>query len=140
MIRVANVDDAKQLEKLNDAFNGAGETSLAHIKESIKNNNQEVVIVAEENNLLVTFLCIQFKKSFCYDDYMPEITELYVQPEYRRKGISQDLLAFAVQYCKDNFPCHKVELLTGKDNMDAQKAYQKFGLCDDDELHLSKRI
>ena len=24
-------------------------------------------------------VCVQLKKSFCYDDYMPEITEVYVK-------------------------------------------------------------
>ncbi len=139
-LRVAKIEDAEQLEKLNDAFNGVGETTLEHIKENLNNNKQEVVIVAEENNLLVAFLCIQLKKSFCYDDYMPEITELYVEPKYRREGLSQDLLEFAVQYCKENFPCHKVELLTGKENANAQKAYLKFGFYEDDDLHLSKKI
>ncbi len=128
------------MEKLNNAFNGAGETSLEHIKEAINNNNQEVIIVAEENNILVAFLCVQLKKSFCYDEYMPEITELFVEPEYRRKGISQNLMDFAVQYCKKNFPCHKIELLTGKYNTDAQNAYLKFGFSDDEEMHLSKKI
>ncbi len=140
MIRVAKLNDAEQLEKLNDAFNGAGETSLEHIKETIKNNNQEVIIVAEENNVLVAFLCVQLKKSFCYDEYMPEITELFVAPEYRRRGISQNLMDFAVRYCKNNFPCRKIELLTGKYNTDAQNAYLKFGFHDDGEMHLSKRI
>ena len=140
MVRLANMEDAEQLENLNNAFNGAGETSLEHIRKSIENNRQEVIIAAEEDHMLVAFLCVQLKKSFCYDDFMPELTELYVEPEYRRRGIATDMMTFAVKYCKENFPCHKMELLTGEDNLEAQKAYGKFGFLDDGEMHLSKEI
>ena len=44
-------------------------------------NRREVVIVADGNGgRLAGFVCVQLKKSFCYDEYMPEITEVYVRP------------------------------------------------------------
>lgn len=61
MIRVATVNDAVQLDILNNEFNGKGETTLQKIKDSLLNNYQEVVIVAEENELLIGFVCIQTK-------------------------------------------------------------------------------
>ena len=87
MVRIANGNDAEQLRRLNEEFNGE-ETTIESIKESLRNNPQEVVIVAEEDNALVGFVCVQLKKSFCYEDYMPEITEVYVMPEYRKRAIS----------------------------------------------------
>lgn len=140
MIRIAKIEDAEQLEELNNDFNGHGETTLENIKNSIKNNKQEVIVVAEENRILIAFLCIQLKKSFCYNDYAPEITELYVKSEYRRKGISQEMMTFAVEYCKKHFSCHTIELLTGEDNYKAQRAYEKFGFTKDREVHLLKTI
>ena len=86
------------------------------------------------------FVCVQLKKSFCYDDYMPEITEVYVCPEYRKNGIAGRMISFAEEYCGGNFPLHKFELLTGEDNSAAQALYSKLGYEDDKELHLSKRI
>lgn len=140
MIRIATVNDAEQLNILNNEFNGEGETSIANIRNSLMHNKQEVVIVAEEDNLLVGFVCVQLKKSFCYDDYMPEITEVYVKPEYRKRGVASEMITFAENYCSKNYPLHKYELLTGQENLIAQSVYSKLGYTDDKELHLSKRI
>lgn len=71
---------------------------------------------------------------------MPEITEVYVVPAYRKKGIASEMITFAENYCTQNYPFHKYELLTGKKNIVAQSVYGKLGYIDDDELHLSKRI
>ena len=140
MIRIATVNDAEQLNILNNEFNGEGETSIANIRNSLMHNKQEVVIVAEEDNLLVGFVCVQLKKSFCYDDYMPEITEVYVKPTYRKRGVASEMIIFAETYCSKNYPLHKYELLTGQENLVAQSVYNKLGYEDDKELHLSKRI
>ena len=140
MIRIATVNDAEQLNFLNNEFNGEGETGIANIRKSLMNNKQEVVIVAEEDDMLVGFVCVQLKKSFCYDDYMPEMTEVYVKPSYRKRGVASEMIAFAENYCSKNYPLHKYELLTGKENLVAQSVYSKLGYTDDKELHLSKRI
>lgn len=140
MVRIAAAKDVVQLGILNDEFNGKDETTIDHIRNSIVNNKQEVVIVDDENGVLTGFVCVQLKKSFCYDEYMPEITEVYVNPAYRRKGIATEMIAFAEDYYTRNYPLHKYELLTGKNNMIAQSVYGKLGYRDDGELHLSKRI
>ena len=140
MIRIATVNDAEQLNILNNEFNGEGETSIANIRNSLMHNKQEVVIVADEDNRLVGFVCVQLKKSFCYDDYMPEITEVYVKPTYRKRGVASEMIIFAETYCSKYYPLHKYELLTGQENFVAQSVYNKLGYEDDKELHLSKRI
>lgn len=140
MVRIATVNDAEQLKILNNEFNGEGETGIANIRNSLMHNKQEVVIVAGEDDILVGFVCVQLKKSFCYDDYMPEITEVYVKPAYRKRGVASEMIAFAENYCSKNYPLHKYELLTGKENLVAQSVYSKLGYTDDKELHLSKRI
>lgn len=140
MVRIATVRDAGQLSVLNDEFNGKDETTIDNIRNSIINNKQEVVIVADENGVLAGFVCVQLKKSFCYNDYMPEITEVYVVPTYRKRGIASEMITFAENYCTKNYPLHKYELLTGKKNTVAQSVYGKLGYIDDNELHLSKQI
>lgn len=140
MIRIATVNDAEQLSVLNDEFNGEGENCIDNIRNSLINNKQEVVIVADENDMLVGFVCVQLKKTFCYDDYMPEITEVYVKPAYRKRGVASKMITFAESYCSKNYPLHKYELLTGKQNFVAQSVYKKLGYVDDNELHLSKRM
>ncbi|MFR3439275.1 MAG: GNAT family N-acetyltransferase [Clostridium sp.] len=111
-----------------------------NIGNSLVSNKQEVVIVADEDDILVGFVCVQLKKSFCYDEYMPEITEVYVKPTYRNRGIASEMIIFAENYCSKNYPLHKYELLTGQENLVAQSVYNKLGYVDDNELHLSKRV
>ena len=140
MIRKATVNDAAQLGMLNDEFNGEGETTIENIKKSLISNHQEIVIVDDENGMLTGFVCVQLKKSFCYDEYMPEITEVYVKPQYRRCGVARTMIAYAEEYCKSHYPLHKIELLTGAENDVARIAYAKLGYCEDAELHLAKRF
>lgn len=140
MVRIATVQDAEQLEILNNEFNGEGETTLDNIRSSLANNKQEVIVVDEQNGELTGFVCVQLKKSFCYDDYMPEITEVYVKPKYRRNGIARAMITYAEEHCKKHFPLHKFELLTGTENDDAQSVYAKLGYSEDGELHLAKRL
>ena len=52
MVRIATVNDAEQLNILNDEFNGESETSIDNIRNSLMNNKQEVVIVADEDDML----------------------------------------------------------------------------------------
>ena len=140
MIRTATVNDAEQLNILNIEFNGENEAGIDNIRDSLMNNKQETVIVSQEDDTLVGFVCVQLKKSFCYDDYMPEITEVYVKPEYRKRGIAGEMISFAEEYCRRNYPLHKFELLTGERNNDAQSVYRRLGYSCDNELHFSKRV
>lgn len=101
MIRLASVGDAGELERLNAEFNGKGKTTEEGIRASLLTNRREIVIVADGNGgRLAGFVCVQLKKSFCYDEYMPEITEVYVRPEYRGRGVAREMLTFAQEYCK----------------------------------------
>lgn len=138
--RAATVADAEQLEALNNEFNGEGETSLENIKEALENNKQEIVIVSEEEGTLTGFACLQIKRSFCYDACMPEITELYVRPQYRKRGVAGALIGFAEEYCRKNLDFHKIEILTGENNTAARTAYERMGYRADAEVHLSKRF
>ena len=104
MVRVATVRDAEQLSILYVEFNGKDETTIDNITNSIANNKQEVVIVDDENAVLVGFVCVQLKKSFCYEKYMPQIAEVYVNPMYRKKGIASEMITFAEEYCTRNYP------------------------------------
>lgn len=140
MLRIATIEDAEQLFVLNENFNGKGVTTLDSIKNSIINNKQEVIIVAEENHSLVGFLCIQLKKSFCYHNYSAEITEVFINPMYRRQRIASHMIAFAEQYCMEQYAVQKFEILTGKTNLVAQALYHGLGYSDDGEMHMTKRI
>ncbi len=140
MIRLAKVKDAEQLLTLNEQFNGKGETNIDNIKESLSNNKQELIVVAEEDGVLVGFVCIQVKKSFCYSDVVAEITEVFVDKKYRRRKNASSMIAFAESYCKQHYSLHKFELLTGKENYEAQAMYQSQGYKRENEVLMVKRF
>ena len=140
MVRIATVDDAEQLGVLNGEFNGENETTVEAIRSSLAGNPQEVVVVDEEDGVLRGFVCVQLKRSFCYGDCAPEITEVYVCPAYRRRGIASGMIRFAEEYCLKNCALRRFELLTGEGNRTARSLYDKLGYNRDHELHLSKRV
>lgn len=138
MVRIATESDAEQLFILNDEFNGACGISIDSIRDSIRHNQQEIIVVNEEDNILTGFICDQIKKSFCYDTYTVELTEVYVREGYRMRGIAGRMITFMETYCKSHYPIQRIELLTGEDNTIALSAYKKLGYERDGELHLSK--
>ena len=140
MVRIATLSDAEQLNILNEEFNGKDEAAIEHIKDSLLHNEQELVVVDEKDGMLTGFVCIQLKKSFCYDMMTAEITEVYVKSSYRQRGIAKAMITFAEDYCGRNYPVLKCELLTGSKNIVAQSVYNKLGYVDDNEIHLSKKI
>lgn len=138
MVRLARTGDEKELERLNAAFNGAGEVTPKSIRDSLLHSRQEVVVVDEQDGALAGFVCVQLKKSFCYAGCMAEITEVYVEPAYRRRGIASAMIAFAEAYCAQKHSAGGFSLLTGGDNQAAQAVYEKLGYRADGELHLAK--
>lgn len=140
MVRIPTIHDAEELEILNNEFNGKGETTLENIRISLSNNKQEIVFVDESHGIFTGFVCVQIKKSFCYDEYIPEITEVYVKQEYRQRGIARAMITYAEEYCRNMYPLHRFELLTGFKNTIAQTAYKSYGYSEDGEMHLVKRF
>ena len=81
MIRLASVGDAGELERLNAEFNGKGKTTEESIRASASYKQaRDCHRCGRQRRTLAGFVCVQLKKSFCYDEYMPEITEVYVRP------------------------------------------------------------
>ena len=137
-IRLAHVLDAPELQRLNNLFNDEGCNTLEGIRRSIKNNRQEIVCVAARDNKLVGFCCGQVFSSMCHATANGEVTEFFVQDEYRRQGIGRRLLAFLESELQargvDNF-----RLLTGSGNFQARAFYASCGYVETQEMLLEKQ-
>lgn len=140
MIRLAKKEDAQQLLRLCNQFNGEGETSAAHIEQSILQNRQEIAVVAEEDGVLAGFVCVQMKKSLCYHAVSPEITEVFVCEEHRRKGLASKMIAFAEAYCMEQNGVRRFELQTGEENFAAQALYRSLGYYEENEILMEKAM
>lgn len=138
MIRRATPDDAMQLLVLNGEFNGKSDTTPDSVRASLAEGTREIVIVADEGDMLAGFVCAQLISSFCYGGYTAQITEVYVRPDFRGRGIAGAMIDLAEKECARGRKIHSFELLTGKDNAAARSLYRKLGYAEDGELHLAK--
>jgi len=137
-VRLAMINDADDLSRLNFEFNGGDKRSVSEIIDSL-NSNKELVAVAILMEEVIGFGCAQSMKSFCYTEAHGEITEMYVKEAARRKGVATSLISFLENqlYLRG---VKRVKILTGRDNKSAIKTYEQSGYVKDDELMLEKKI
>lgn len=134
MIRLAMPGDAAGLFELNFRFNGPGGAEVDAIEESLAHNPQEVVVVSDGREGLNGFVCLQVKRSFCYRKPTAEVTEVFVDAAYRRRGLARAMLEFGRQYCAAKYGVTEFAVLTGSDNIPAQKLYQAAGFAREGEV------
>lgn len=137
-IRLAAAQDAADLARLNDAFNG-GSRSPEDIRAQLAGGGGELVAVALLEARIVGFACAQVAESFCYTKPHGEITELYVEEGARRNGAASALVAF-LERMLESRGVSSVRVLAGRDNGPAIAAYMRSGYGVDDEVLLTKRI
>lgn len=137
-VRSAAEKDAAELKRLNALFNGVRDVGAEAIALSIRNNDKEQVFVAEYRDGLVGFCCVRSCESFCYKSNYAEITELFVEGPYRRKGVATRLIAYAENYySKRNIAGFL--LLTGRRNTFVQKFYESVGYTKTEEIMYRKK-
>jgi ribosomal protein S18 acetylase RimI-like enzyme len=138
LYRTATINDAKELKRLNDAFNGDNSNTVEGIAQGLLRTDAETVFVAEADGRLLGFLCGQLLKSICYSVFYVEITELFVDEGFRGQGIGKGLIRFAENhYLKQDI--HDFQLFTGRSNTIAQAFYEHMGYRRHDEILYRKQ-
>lgn len=137
VFRAAVPSDAAELKRLNDDFNGPGKKTAACMAKDLAASGGERVFVAQSGMVLVGFCCCQVKRSFCYETLSVEVTELYVEPEFRGHGVGKGLLSAAEESFR-GMSVEKWELLTGGDNRRARGFYEHMGFFLSGEIHYEK--
>jgi len=137
LIRLAELSDAIELQRLNDLFNGENCNSLEGIARSLANNKHELVCVADNGEILIGFCCAQIGKSMCYPMTFAEITELFVQEQYRSQGYGRQLLQF-MELQLDQLDVRHYHILTNMSNHIAKELYRSSGYVETDEILLDK--
>jgi ribosomal protein S18 acetylase RimI-like enzyme len=137
LIRLASPTDASVLDRLNEEFNG-GRMPLEEIEYSLQQSD-EIVAIAYLGDEPVGFACAQSFKSFCYRELVGEITEMYIQERARRQGLAGMLLVFLEEQLIAR-GVSTVKVLTGHDNHQAIRAYEKSGYKREDEVLLEKEL
>lgn len=136
-IRWANENDAEELLKLNDAFNGVG-ISIEDVIDSLALSD-ELIALAVIDDQAVGFACAQYFKSFCYRGLQGEITEMYIAEVARRRGLATLLIAFIEEELKAR-GVTRVKILTGQRNEMAIKTYEKSNYARTEEVLLQKKL
>ncbi len=87
---------------------------------------------------LLDLLPFGSRRVFFYTHPHGEITELYVEDEYRRLGVGRELLLLAEKIAKEN-DVEELFVLTGLSNQKALRLYRSTGYEDGDVV-LSKEL
>lgn len=135
--KLASAGDGEGLARLNYEFNGV-DIGVENIARSLEKNKAESVAVASKNGKIAGFLCGQKIESFCYAAPYAELTELYVAPEERNKGIATGLIRFLEDYYAEN-GVKSFVIQTNASNTNAQGLYERLGYKKVMELLYRKR-
>jgi GNAT superfamily N-acetyltransferase len=136
--RVATIDDASDLARLNALFNGVNDTAEELAARLADSHCVETPIVAEAGGRIVGFAALRLAPCVFYAASHAELTELFVEEAYRRRGIGRVLIAHAERLARMSGAAELI-LLTGPANHEAQAFYRSLGYRDH-ELSMAKTL
>lgn len=74
---------------------------LSYLKQCIKNDRDFLVLVAEDGKKIIGLLKIDLHRRIYYHpEIEARITEFYIMPEYRRKGLGSELMSSCINQLK----------------------------------------
>jgi ribosomal protein S18 acetylase RimI-like enzyme len=126
IIRVAQPLDAPELARLNAAFNDVYEPPEAMAARWSDATRVETPLIALAGPRAVAFAALRVVPCVFYAATYAELTELYVEPAWRRRGIARALIALAEQLASER-GAGTLTILTGDDNAPAQALYRSLG-------------
>ncbi len=139
IIKEATVEDSEKIGEVFDLYrqfykkNPDKIISIEYIKQRLTNKESTIFFVEEDNvcigivQLYVTFDSLELsKKIILYD--------LFVRPEYRKKGIGAMLMDASKDFAENN-GITGIELSTAISNGTAQRLYESLGYERDNEFY-----
>lgn len=137
-IRFALPDDAAELMAMNGEANGVNDLDAAAVRAELE-SGRELVAVAAAGKALAGYCCVQYYKSFCHNDAKAELTELYVRPEFRHKGLASRMIACQSAELKKRGVA-ELEVKTEADDANANAVYSANGFSAQGRLCLARRL
>ena len=139
IIKEATVEDSEKIGEVFDLYRQFYKKdpdkiiSIEYIKQRLTNKESTIFFVEEDNicigivQLYVTFDSLELsKKIILYD--------LFVRPEYRKKGIGAMLMDASKDFAENN-GISGIELSTAISNGTAQRLYESLGYERDNEFY-----
>jgi ribosomal protein S18 acetylase RimI-like enzyme len=137
-VRPAQFADAPELARLNAAFNESVEPPEAYAQRLQDPRRVETPLLAEVAGRVVGFAAVRVVSCVFYPRPRAELTELYVEPAFRRQGVAHALIAEAESLAA-NLGAEALGVLTGDDNAPALALYEALGF-ERDDISLSKHL
>ena len=138
-VRVAQWDDADVLAALSYEFNHVQVTSNYVLSRLSSGFHMEIVVVGEVDGQVVGFACAQVLESICYATPWAELTELYVQERYRRRGLGRSLVQMVEQIAQQEGATDML-VHTNTVNLAGQSLYQSMGYAIQSHVSLQKGL
>lgn len=131
--RLATLDDSAALSELITAFNspfpGLPVTQEQTAARLAACSGVETTVLAELDGRLVGFACLRLVPFMSGDGPYAELTDLFVDAGFRRRGVARALMAHVERLAQEAGAIELV-LLTGFDNSGAQAFYRGLGYGD----------
>ena|SRR5689334_4426771 len=126
IIRLATPADAGELARMNAAFNGVFDSAAQIAVRLAACADIETAILAELDGQVGGFACVRVVPCVLYAEPYAELTELYVEPALRRRGLGRALIAYAEQLAREHGAAELL-IMTGTSNLAAQALYRAAG-------------
>jgi ribosomal protein S18 acetylase RimI-like enzyme len=130
LVRIGGLPDAATLSELLYEFNGEvlPPDQFARRMEQVK--GLETVFLGDVEGMPAGLLILRTAPTLSMAEDWAEITEMYVRPPFRRRGVGRALVERAVGHARYR-GCTEVHLLTDATNVAAQSFYQAVGFRQD---------
>lgn len=107
----------------------------SYLKERLQNKEATAYLALDDNTSnLAGFVLNYHSFSSVSQGKIVILNDLFVVPEYRKKGIAERLINSAFDLAKQ-VGVIRVDLGTGKDNATAQRLYEKIGFVKDEDFY-----
>ena len=127
--RQATADDAPELARMLNIFDGTGATPEQVTARMIACQHVLTTFVGEVDGRPVGFACLRLLPHIQGDEPYAELTDIYVDEAFRRHGVARALIA-QVEATAREAGASEVVILTGFDNAGAQAAYRASGYAE----------
>lgn len=146
-VRLARPGDAIKIARFNNAMAMetesrvlAEETVGAGVEAVFSTDNVGFYVVAEHAGEVVGALMVTYEWSDWRNGFFWWIQSVYVEPEFRRRGIYRLLYEFVVQRARSAGNVYGFRLYVERSNSVAQNVYASLGMLETDYLMFEQEL
>lgn len=137
-VRPAGLDDASEIARLNGLFNGSTEPPEAYLPRLADPERVDTPLLAWVEGKAAGIANLRLARQVFYPEPYAELSELFVEEAYRRRGIGRALILHAEELARQAGATEMV-ILTGFENFPAREFYRGLRYANDD-LAVRKKL